>query len=278
MVPSGVVIRATGTVTIAGTLVVEPKARAGSFWYSTSPVLQPRLQMPEPGVAGTIPPTPTVVEGPATAYEGGGAVGLGQAARFILRPGPTGGGGGWYGYFPAGHVAMGGGSLVIAAARIVVEGTIDAQGGGTQSWSCRACSGGGGGFVVLAARESLTTHPRALINARGGDGGDSVVTTASGVTAAVGHGAGGGGGGGCVHFIAPSIVHEGQVNIDPGEPGRNTTHENPPSLKIGGYGGGASCGSGGSGGRFNTNSASLAARPGTSGQYFRTEADPTSLL
>jgi hypothetical protein len=279
VVPSGIALRATGTIQIAGTIEVRKAAQPGSIEFTPTSDQWPRIRYPETGIAVGAPSTPVFVTGSPTAYEGGGGLGLGEDARFLLDPGRLGGGGGWFGQYGSGNLAAhGGGSLVmIAREAILLEGSIDAQGGGTQSGACPGCSGGGGGFVVLASRGAITTSPGALIDVRGGDGGDSDNQAAIGWSPAIAVGAGGGGGG-CVHLIAPEITHEGAAIIDGGNGGLNYEVAAPalPNLRIGGAGGGASCGAGGNGARFNSNV--HLAEPGDNGRYFRTDADPTALL
>ncbi len=279
IIPSGVTLRATKSIIIEGTLTIDKAAPPGFLNYSTGAVEWPWHRDPEIGNALSAPRSPIVVTtGTAIGAEGG--FGLQDTARFLLAPGRFGGGGGWYGTGPqaADNAAFGGGSVVLLAGEgIRVDGTISAQGGGTQgSGSCNACSGGGGGIVIAAARGSIVTAPDALIDVRGGSGGHTEVrVAASGSLPAVAMAAGGGGGGGCVHLIAPDITHEGSINLDGGEPGTNTVPGTLPNLRVGGGGGGGSCGDGGKGARLLSGTVADAGAPGW---YFRTEANPTALF
>lgn len=278
-VPSGVTLRATKSITIEGKLVVAKAAAPGFVNFSTGAVLWPWHRDPEIGNALSAPRSPTIVTtGTAIGAEGG--FGLQDTARFLLAPGRFGGGGGWYGAGPAAsdNAAFGGGSVILLAGEgIRIDGTISAQGGGTQgNGSCNACSGGGGGIVIVASRGSIVTAPDALIDVRGGDGGDTDVRLESmGTLPAVATAAGGGGGGGCVHLIAPEITHEGDINLDGGEPGTNAVPGSLPNLRVGGGGGGGSCGDGGAGARLLSGAV---AEAGTPGWYFRTEANPSALF
>lgn len=278
-VPSGVTLRATKSITIEGTLVVNKGAAPGLLSFSTGAVVWPWHRDPEIGNALTAPSSPTVVTtGTAIGAEGG--FGLQDTGRFLLAPGRFGGGGGWFGAGPSAsdNAAFGGGSVVLLAGEgIRIDGTISAQGGGTQgSGSCSACSGGGGGIVIVASRGSIVTAPDALIDVRGGSGGDTEVRLESlGTSPAVAMAAGGGGGGGCVHLFAPDITHEGSINLEGGEPGTNTFPGSLPDRRIGGGGGGGSCGDGGAGARLISG---MVAGAGAPGWYFRTEANPSALF
>src|SRR5690606_5739944 len=97
-VPSGVTLRASGNITIAGRLFVENGARPGHISFTTDgEFVWPRFGEPEIGVAMTRPGTPVVTLGSATPFESGGGTGLGDRARFLFSPGRFGGGGGWLG-------------------------------------------------------------------------------------------------------------------------------------------------------------------------------------
>ena len=153
-VPSGTVIRATGTVTIAGTIIV---------------VLSPGSAQTElQGIALTAP----------SGRLGGTARSLGQL-RQILTPGIIGGGSSTPALTP-GNGIMGGGTLSIrAAGGIGVGGLISAP--GTNGTSAN-CGGAGAGIVILASKGNLTLN--GAIDVQGGNA-DSTSTCG---------GAGGGGG------------------------------------------------------------------------------------
>lgn len=168
-VPSGTVIRATGTVAITGTLTVA--AGGGVGWVAAPPY----------GVSG------------GTAFSS-------STLSALLKPGPWGGGpsltNGLYNNPAA--AAAGGGSLVIAAeGAISITGAINANGGSGSADATAnfAYGGGGGGVVILASKTSVTNS--GSINANGGAGvaGSSGNYTASG-----------GGGGGVIHLLGPSVT------------------------------------------------------------------------
>jgi hypothetical protein len=175
-VPSGTVIHATGTVTIAGTLTVG-NSPFGFGWAQTLPNFS----------NGAFAQSPF-------------------ALRKLLHPGSLGGGSGINIVLFAngappnagnGSGGSGGGSLVIAAAGAVsITGTINANGEvGSGDGTEFADGGGGGGIVIIASKTSVSNS--GTINAQGGQG-----------TAAVSgaYCASGGGGGGVVHLLGPSIT------------------------------------------------------------------------
>ena len=153
-VPSGIVIRATGTVMIAGTIIV---------------VLSPGSAQTElQGIALTAP----------SGRLGGTARSSGQL-RQILTPGITGGGSSTPALTP-GNGILGGGTLSIrAGGGIGVSGLISAT--GTNGTSAN-CGGAGGGIVILASKGNLTLSGTIDVQ-----GGNAASTTTCG-------GAGGGGG------------------------------------------------------------------------------------
>jgi hypothetical protein len=164
-VPSGTVIRATGTVNIAGTITVQAGAAQGLY--------QDAANFPY------------------------GSVALSSfSLRKILNPGAFGGGDGGYSAAVPGIFGLGGGSIVILAeGAVTVSGTITANGGngGTDTIVADNYGGGAGGIIILASKTSITTSSGTL-TATGGHGGAANSTT----------GAGGGGGGGLIHLLAPS--------------------------------------------------------------------------
>ncbi|MFP2964500.1 collagen-like protein, partial [Myxococcus sp. 1LA] len=135
IVPSGTVIRATGDVTVSGTIIVDPSAEDN----------------------GTGPAEAGVARSAAGEPQGGRGLLLLQSAQ-LLRPGGLGGGSGAKQAGVAG--GRGGGSLVIlaqGAIRVPPGGGINANGeaGGTAS-NLPGAGGGAGGVVVLAGKGSIT--------------------------------------------------------------------------------------------------------------------------
>jgi hypothetical protein len=188
IVPSGTVIRATGNVTISGTLQVAANPNAGAGIGTSSPGCD------ESG-AGTQEP-------------GGAGFGNSLIARLLVSPGMIGGGvGGCLGYG-----GNGGGTVVILASgpiTIASSGSIRADGaaafnpgyGGSPAYDG---GGGGGGIVVLASRTSIANS--ATLSAQGGNGADGDSAGTGGPNGNVNTGAGGGGGGGIISLLAPSIT------------------------------------------------------------------------
>ena len=235
-IPSGLVIRATGTVSIQGNITVAagPSPLSDSIIYSQSDAPK--------GVATILPWLSVDSSFDVTAN--GGVAPTVQVAGHILNPGQDGGSA------TPGYVdpqlaeaagGAGGGTLVIRAAggiTIASGGSISANGGAGSLDDSDAVStgGGGGGVIILASKTSITNS--GSISAQGGAGGagdDSTLTAASG-----------GGGGGIVHLLAPSgQITEGTVSVSGGALGSPAPVDNG----VGGSGGGgASGGNGGSGG------------------------------
>ncbi len=222
-VPSGTIIRATGTVTITGTLTVGNGTLASG------------------GGAGWVASAPSLIVLSNTAEGNPGIAWPSATWRHLLKPGPTGGANGGNSLYSG----PGGGSLVIAAAgAISVSGTINGNGfAGTDDPQGAAGGGGGGGVVIIASKTSVTLT--GTINANGANGASAVATANT---------SGGGGGGGVIHLLAPS----GQVNTAGGT--RNVNGGSGGGTDNGdgnGFGGGASGGNGTAGGTTSTASAGL---------------------
>lgn len=252
-VPSGTIIRCTGTFTNNGTIVVSTGAAGGRQGASPGD----GISQLAPGVGNTV----------AAGFVGdGGTPGLGLTAaeaRTVLYVAPYLGGGGGAGRAlnPGGD---GGGSfLVLAQTAIVNPGSITADG-----TAGNVGSGGGGGGVVLLASPASINHTGAIF-ARGGAGG-----TGNG---GGGYGAGGGGGGGIVHLLSPTITSTGTIDVSPGAGGIGNGSPNNAE-HSGGSGGGASGGDGGVGGAYGNLSGSGSGSSGTVGHSLQTVADPTSLF
>jgi hypothetical protein len=165
-VPSGLVIRVAGNVSIGGPITVGPL-----------PVGIAQTQGPSGG--SCIPITPSLPYG-------AGNIGLGVLrARTLLRvPSAS--------YWDAGN-GNGGGITILAAGSIAISSTGSISAAGLPGDS--AFSGAtGGGIVILGSRTSIT-NAGALI-ATGGNGLNGTPTVA----------AGGGGGGGIIHLLGPSLV------------------------------------------------------------------------
>jgi hypothetical protein len=264
-VPSGTIIRCTGTFTNNGTIIVGTAAIGGFTTVNgaTSSTGMPGVRPALPGIA--LGPAGSGELGDATALRSGGqpGTGVGNQARLILKPGLYGGGGGAAALGGTTQGGQGGGSLVIlASAAIVNAGTIDANGTNASAFGS---GGGAGGVVVLASPGTITNT---TINANGADG-----TATSSVAAG-----GGGGAGGLVHMLAPTVT-AGTINVVAGAGGAagaaGTITANP---RAGGAGGGGCATNGGNGGGAQTTGAGNAGGSGSTGVTLQTLVDPTSLF
>jgi len=202
-VSTGTIIRATGTVAVAGTITVNAGAAQG-------------LQM-------------TPVDGNES-----GAMALPIfSQRKILNPGVFGGGNGGSAIYRLGTYGKGGGSIVIlAAGAFTISGSIHADGtnGGTDN-NPESTGGGAGGIIILASSTSISNT--GSLSAVGGNGGNAVGGTNE---------ASGGGGGGIIHLLAPSIS-AGSEFVSGGSAGTGTdsTYSNNGGGASGGNGGQAAC-------------------------------------
>lgn len=259
VVPSGTVIRCTGTFTNNGTVLTSFGASGGVVRTGTNNGM-PAIIAPHPGNSARAAGTGAFGDNSESRPGGSPGGGWGTAARGMLSPGMFGGGGG--GGVPWGAVGTGGGALVVRAATAIVNnGTISANGFvGANAGQ----GGGGGGIVILASAGAITS---AMVTATGGAGG-----TGGGV-----EGHGGGGGGGVIHFLAPTIV-AGTTNVAGGASG-GTGGSVLTGARIGGGGGGGGVGGdGGAGSAVFANGTRGAATDGTPGRVFQTLADPTALF
>lgn len=261
-VPSGTVIRCTGTFVNNGTILVDTFAqgpvRAGNGGSYT--------MGGHPGIGRIIAGLGEFGNDDAQSYAGANPpTGLGAgSARHLLRPGPVGGGGG--GNNINGH---GGGTfVVIARGAIINAGTILAAGG---SDPLNQGTGGAGGGIVILASASSVNNASGYVSATGGAGGPS----------GTGTGAGGGGAGGIVHFLAPSIVGIANAVAPGGSAGATGAAGSIVTYyRGGGNSGGASCGWGGNGGHISAGPTATPspASDGGPGCVFETVTDPASLL
>lgn len=272
--PSGMVIRCSGTFTNHGTIEVS---------YST---LGGRQRL-NPGVVyymGTAPPEAGLGISAAAFGECGGSthgriggpggLGLLHPQSVAMLPGSKGGGSGAGGVDV--HGGHGGGTLVILARAGIQTSAgsfIICRGGAAPN----GAGGGAGGVVVLASPESIT-HAGS-VDVSGGNGGISVDLNG------IGHGAGGAGGGGLAHFVSPVLDDgSGTVIIAGGAAGVHGAPNSigPVAIWQGGGGGGACIGGGGTGGAVNVGQTGLGspaeALPGATGAYLKTRADPTPMF
>lgn len=258
-IPSGAVIRCTGTFTNNGAIVVQTSARGGTE-TATIPSVDTSYTPPHPGVAISSAASGEYGSNAATRVGGLGGVAINAfAARFILQPGPNAGGGG--GGAIGGLGGAGGGSLVIIARTAVNNyGTITANGAAGPI----RCGGGGGGIVILASPGAVVNT--GTINANGGNGGNSDASA----------GTGGGGGGGIVHLVGPTVV-PGTVNVLGGGGGASAGAVTSDP-RQGGGGGGACGGNGGTGGSVTAAGTTATGGAGSTGQFLQTPVDPAGLF
>ncbi len=265
-VPSGTVIRCTGTFVNNGTINVS----FGTDSSNTVTPAHPGISLAPAGIGGEGTTSSDIVGGK-------GGIGLPESSAALLRyPGAAAGGasGGSSG-------RRGGGALTILCKNgITNAGTINADGqqppsGGVFS-VFPAVGGGGGGVVILASATSIILTSGSTVSAAGG-AGSAPVNPVGFVTMT----SGGGGGGGIVHLLAPSITTTGaNINVSGGAGGAAGGLSNPPTSRQSGPGGGASGGNGGNGATFDngTPNSSPAGSPGSNGHIITSVLDPTPLF
>jgi hypothetical protein len=252
IVPSGTMLRATGNVTVSGTIDVTPGTEDSGGGA------------PHPGISV------------APAGDPNGGVGLNNLqAHQVRRPVVFAGGAG--SRVPSTSGGEGGGALVIAAGGNVLvtsTGNINANGtnGGNTVSGNVGPGGGAGGVIVIAAKGTLTVNGN--IRARGGNGGPGVNTSA---TSAPGRGGGGGGGGGIIHLISTATpnVTAGALQVQNGTGGASAAPTGASTAVTAGGGGGACGGNGGDGSTTST----AQGASGAPGYTFQTVvATPENLL
>jgi hypothetical protein len=221
ILPSGTLLRATGDVTVSGTIVVASGAED----------------------SGNGPPHQGIARGIPGLIHGGLGVALLAAAQ-VTKPVAQAGGSGDRTLNATG--SEGGGSLVIAAqgnVSIAPGASISANGNngvntGTAG-DVGGPGGGAGGIIVIAAKGNLTVS--GAVRANGGAGGAGLNLNAG----TNGAGGGGGGGGGIIHLIsANAIAVSGTVQANGGAAGADAA----ATTNTAGSGGGACGGDGGDGG------------------------------
>ena len=263
-VPSGAVIRCTGTFQNNGTIVVQTGAPGGEVVGTDTSSLTLAYSPPHAGISARAAASGEFGDGTQSRTGGRGGIGLSLFQASMLRyPGAFAGGGGAGGSTEGG--SGGGGLVILCNGGISNAGVIRANG---ENGSIGA-GGGGGGVIILASRTSVVSVSGSTIQANGGSGGNSGSVT----------GPSGGGGGGVILLISPSVNTTGAtVSVTEGAGGSDSG--NPVNLtpRSGGHGGGASAGSGGQGGSVLGTSVSFDALPGTEGLSIFTLEDPTSLF
>lgn len=246
-IPSGTVIRCTGSFVNRGSIIVERG-------------LGQAQRVGDNGSLITIPSSRG-----QSAQGGAGGRALPQAAIVSLRPGLFAGGEGARTVNDSG--GEGGGSLfIISRGQLRNEGTISANGGNaTQSGR----GGGAGGFLVFGSEDSILNLGRLEVS-----GGAGAAFSPSGPEDA-GLGPGGGGGGGIVFLISPSVTSSGPAQLSGGS-GGGGVGVITALFYTGGWGGGGSGGKGGAGGNVAADGVISAGEAGAEGVLITSTAELTS--
>ncbi len=276
---SGTVIRATGTCSIEGTVVVSTFAGGGSTSTTTGTTTR-NVEVPaHPGQSISIASPGEWESSIGTGFGGYGGYGFGTGiaydeARNILKPGTLGGGGG-AGYISVNSASIGGsggGTITLLCKEgITVSGTINVSGENMASLTASGSGGGGGGIVILATPENITIS--GVIIATGGTGADAGFNITNGVLA----GGGGGGGGGLVHALYGGTFTNTGTAFVTGGTGGASDNSSIGIPVVGGGGGGGSYGNGGRGGQCADGTQSAGSN-GSNGALITTNSDPTSLF
>ncbi|HEY8562773.1 MAG TPA: hypothetical protein VIL74_20515 [Pyrinomonadaceae bacterium] len=220
IVPSGTVLRATGNVTVTGTItVLTATVSQGGF-------------------------TPAgIAKSPAAVFFGGDGIslisaaainngaGVGGAAGHRINGNTGGEGGGSFFIFAQGSVIVpAGGSIAANGTNAVNASTANAAGAG----------GGAGGIIVMIGKAGLTVG--GAVRANGGAGANGVLISGTNI-----FGGGGGGGGGIIQMLSANPISvTGTLQANGG--GAGTSVGAGPTTGGNGGGGGASGGNGGDGG------------------------------
>jgi len=234
-VPSGTVIRATGNVTINGTINVGTGTADSGQFRPSAGVATSAAGNPAAGVGLSRLSAAQLVRLPV---QGGGA-----GARNATCTG--GEGGGAFAIFAKGTVSIAGsGNIFANGANSVQTLASPSTAGGT------GCGGGAGGVIVVIGKTSLSLA--GAIRANAGNG-------SSGFDGNLGNteGGGGGGGGGVIHLLssaAPSVTGTASTTAGTGGASAGTG-----ATTNAGGGGGGCAGTGGAGGTTGVASGSGAA-------------------
>jgi hypothetical protein len=266
--PTGSVVRCTGSLINYGTISVALGAKGGEREVASSATIHTTDPLPHPGNSARAAVNGRIgVDGGQILGGVGGKSPDGTAARALFFP-PYYGGGGGGGSGQSGNGGSGGGSaMILCKEGITNYGTIRANGGdgfGINSGT----GGGGGGIIILASSTSVDNF--GVIQANGGAGDDGAPPTAPG----------GGGGGGIVRVIAPDYdLSAGTLEVLGGLKGNPGPNFSPGSTaRYSGGGGGAGGGDGGGGAGINFNSGYLSAFQGNAGDVHFTATDPLLLV
>lgn len=266
-VPSGTIIRCTGTFTNSGIVVVQ-RGASGSQQLGHENAIDSVYVPAEAGVGFAAAGPGEFGDNLGTRSGGLGGLGVSEFQARLIRPAPLQAGGGGGGVFGGPAGAGGGGFTVLAKTGIINNtGAVIIADGGIGAPQPGGGGGGGGGIIVLATPGTVTQA--GTITANGGDGAPSGTFA----------GPGGGGGGGIVHLLAPSIAATGTISVAPGVGGTPGAAKSVSINPLQGGGGGGACGgNGGRGGDVNPPGTPQAPGPASAGYFLQTLADPTSLF
>lgn len=252
IVPSGTIIRVSGNVIIAGTILVS--AVTGGISANVNPNFGVAAGAPANVIGGK---GLSNLQAASVRYPASGSFGGGAGFRNVLNSGGEGGG-----YF-----------AIFASGSVNVTGTINANGNSTTNLNTAGQGivgggGGAGGVVILVSNTSISHS--GTITANGGNAANGFDGNGGNVELG-----GGGGGGGIIHLIsatAPNVT--GTLQVNGGASGTPTSNATPSS----GGGGGACGGDGGNGGgAIFTNTYTAAS--GSVGKTFQTTvANPANLF
>lgn len=268
-VPSGTVIRCSGTFINSGTIDVESSRAFPSSTGGDSSSTRFAMRPANPGIAISAAGDAEYGNTSALREGGRGAVGLTETvARQIRYPGavacPAGGRGSPE--VSAGGELSGGSLVVLSAGQLTNNGLIDADGNSALN---EGGGGGAGGIIILASKTGVTNSASAVVTAAGKSGGASFASSAPG----------GGGSGGIVHFLAPVVDNSGTVAVTQGAQGTlGAAGSIVAAYRSGGGGGGACGGNGGDGGSVQTNNDPTGAQAGAAGLALTSVLDPTALF
>ena len=262
-VPSGTIIRCTGTATINGTINVDTAGSSGQI--------------------SSLGAHKNATQGLSALSAGNGEYGTNAAnrqggytapaldssiGRSIIRPPVFAGGAGGGGYSGSTSSGEGGGGFAIycrSGITISGTGTVSANGGYGGN-----CQGGGAGGVIVLASAGTVTHT-GNVRVRGSTGGGPSTYCAPG----------GGGGGGLIHILAQSISgNDGNLSASggsgiAGQAGGTVTQ----SPRSGGGSGGALFGTGGQGAIAYTDGSTSVSSAGSAGVVIkRSGFDPAGML
>lgn len=257
IVPSGTVLRASGTITVENT---------GTITVSTG--TSSTVGSAEKGLS---------VRAAGASDQNGLALSAAAAQRLFRTPSTLTGGSGQKGTTSTGAPGNAGGSvLLVAQGAIAIRGTVQANGeagsngGGTTRQM--GSGGGAGGLVVVASNTTVTVA--GTISANGGNGSDGRAAVPPSTSDESG---GGGGGGGIIHLLAPvAPVVTGTLAANGGTRGADVVSALPNQSSSGA--GGGFGGNGGVGALSGPEGTAAKQTDGSVGRIFTTVIPRPSLL